>query len=208
MKRDRQRSERSVARPMPEQLSEEERRYLLTLARQSIQAVLNRNPKPKINLETLTPALRQNGASFVTLTRKGRLRGCIGTLEAHQPLAIDVQTRAIQAATEDYRFDPLSPAELDQVKIEISRLTAPVPLVYDAPEQLPARLVPHRDGVVLEDGHRRATFLPQVWEELPDPREFLSHLCLKMGAPADLWQHRLLEVSIYQVEEFSESDQE
>lgn len=70
---------------MPEQLSEEERRYLLTLARQSIQAVLNRNPKPKINLETLTPALRQNGASFVTLTRKGRLRGCIGTLEPTSP---------------------------------------------------------------------------------------------------------------------------
>ncbi len=189
---------------MTNQLSPEERKYLLKLARDSItKAVLNQ-PIPKIDRESLTPALREPGASFVTLTIEGDLRGCIGSLEAHQSLADDVQERAVQAALEDYRFPPLSAEEIDLVNIEVSRLTHPVPLKYENPEDLPGLLNPGEDGVILQQGYRRATFLPQVWEQLPDPEDFLSHLCAKMGATPSLWRNTVLQVGIYHVEEFHE----
>jgi uncharacterized protein len=132
------------------------------------------------------------------------LRGCIGSLEAYQSLVADVQEHARQAALEDYRFPPVKAAEIAKLHIEISRLTAAVPLKYENPGDLPGLLHPNEDGVILKDGFRRATFLPQVWEQLPDPNEFLSHLCAKMSAPADLWKRKVLEVSIYHVEEFEE----
>jgi AmmeMemoRadiSam system protein A len=103
---------------------------------------------------------------------------------------------------EDPRFPPLRPEELPAIEIEVSRLTEPVPLHYDRPEDLPKALHPGVDGVILEDGFRRATFLPQVWDELPDPEEFLSHLCMKMGAHPDLWRRKMLNVQVYHVEEF------
>jgi len=189
---------------MPEQLTPAERATLLKIARQSvIDAVNNRPPTPLP--EDLTPALLEVGASFVTLTERGQLRGCIGTLEAYQPLAKDVRQRAAQAATQDYRFPRVRPSEVDMIHIEISRLTKPVPLPYSDPAELPKLLRPHVDGVVLSDGLHQATFLPQVWEQLPDPAEFLSHLCQKMGAQSDLWRRRVLRVEIYQVEEFEEA---
>ncbi|MEN6531001.1 MAG: AmmeMemoRadiSam system protein A [Anaerolineaceae bacterium] len=189
---------------MPEQLNPAERATLLKIARQSvIDAVNNRPPTPLP--EDLTPALLEVGASFVTLTEHGQLRGCIGTLEAYQPLAKDVRQRAAQAATQDYRFPRVRPSEVDMIHIEISRLTKPVPLPYSDPAELPKLLRPHVDGVVLSDGLHQATFLPQVWEQLPDPAEFLSHLCQKMGAPSDLWRRRVLQVKVYQVEEFEEA---
>ena len=185
-------------------LSESEKKYLLTLARETISNTLLKLPAPAITPDHLTPVLRENGASFVTLTKYGNLRGCIGSLEAHQSLALDVREHAHQAAFEDYRFHPLTEDELPNVKIEISRLTKPVGLQYEKPEDLTALLKPGVDGVILQDGFQRATFLPQVWEQLPHPAEFLSHLCAKMGAPADLWRRKKLGVSIYQVEEFHE----
>ncbi len=142
---------------------------------------------------------------FVTLTeRSGELRGCIGTLEAHQPLVEDVREHAAAAATLDYRFSPVMPDEVTELRIEISRLTTPLPLEYTSPDELPARLRPGVDGVILRDGGHRATFLPQVWEKVGDPEEFLAHLCLKMGAPANLWRRKKMDVLIYQVEEFHE----
>lgn len=189
---------------MTTQLSPKERTYLLKLARESItKAVLNQ-PLPEIDRESLPPALSQPGASFVTLTIEGDLRGCIGSLEAYQSLVNDVQERAVQAALEDYRFPPLSAEEIDLVKIEISHLTPPLPLKYDTPEELPNLLKPGEDGVILQQGLRRATFLPQVWEQLPDPEVFLSHLCAKMGASPNLWRNNMLQVGIYHVEEFHE----
>jgi AmmeMemoRadiSam system protein A len=140
----------------------------------------------------------------VTLTRDGQLRGCIGTLEPYQALVSDVQEHAIDAATQDYRFPAVKPEELGKIKIEISRLTKPQPLQYDRSKELLTKLRPGIDGVVLMDGLRRATFLPQVWEKLSDPTEFLSHLCLKMGLPADTWRIKKMEILIYQVEEFHE----
>ncbi len=185
-------------------LSPEERRILLRLARESIEHVVYGRPLPPLDLQALPPALRQPGVVFVTLTKDGVLRGCIGALEAYQPLAEDVREHAAAAATQDYRFPPVRPDELPDIAIEISRLTPPAPLPYEDPKTLPTLLRPHVDGVVLRDGFRRATFLPQVWKKIPDPHAFLSQLCLKMGAPPDLWQRKILEVSTYQVEEFAE----
>lgn len=189
---------------MDDRLTEEERRYLLELARATIERATRGEPLPALDQARLTPRLRAEGASFVTLTRDGQLRGCIGALEPYQPLAEDVREHAAAAALDDFRFPPVTPEEVPHLHIEISRLTRPQPLAYTTPDELPARLRPGVDGVVLRDGPRRATFLPQVWEQLPDPAEFLAHLCWKMGAPPDLWRRKLLEVFTYQVEEFHE----
>ena len=189
---------------MPALLTPDEQATLLKIARQSLTDAANNRlatPLP----EDLTPALLEVGASFVTLTVRGQLRGCIGTLEAYLPLAKDVRQRAAQAATQDNRFPKVRPGEVDTIHIEISRLTKPNPLTYSEPAEVPKLLRPHVDGVVLSDGLRGATFLPQVWEQLPDPAEFLSHLCLKMGAQSDLWRRKVLQVEIYQVEEFEEA---
>ncbi len=189
---------------MTDQLTTDEKQTLLRFARQALEFGVRGDPLPPLDLQSLTPALRANGASFVTLTSRGDLRGCIGALEAYQPLAQDVREHALAAALDDYRFNPVQPGELGGIRIEVSRLTAPLPLEYGSPEDLLAKLRPHVDGVILKDGSRRATFLPQVWEQLPDPQEFLTHLCAKMGAPQSLWRKKHLDVFIYQVEEFHE----
>jgi len=188
-----------------EPLSEEERRLLLQLARRSIEAAVNGKPLPEIRPEEYPARLFEPGVCFVTLTdAHGELRGCVGALEAYQPLVEDVREHAVAAALEDYRFPPVRPQEVEHLKIEISRLTPPRPLPYENPEDLPRLLRPHVDGVILRDGIRRATFLPQVWEKIPDPEAFLSHLCQKMGAPAGLWRKKKLDVYTYEVEEFHE----
>lgn len=183
----------------------EERRILLDLARRSIELAVTGQELPSINLEALPPRLRENATCFVTLTEAdGGLRGCIGGLEATRPLALDVCDHAASAALEDYRFPPVQPEEVPALRIEISVLTQPMPLDCADPEDLPRLLRPGIDGVVIRDGFHRATFLPQVWEKLPDPHSFLGHLCQKMGSPADLWQRKRLQVETYQVEEFHE----
>ena len=153
-----------------------------------------------------SPALLAPGASFLTLTIRGELRGCIGTLEAYQSLADDVREHAVSAALEDPRFPPVRESELGKIRIEVSRLTPPRPLEYSDSEDLPRKLRPRIDGVVLKDNFRRATFLPQVWEKIPDPAEFLDSLCAKMGASPNLWRRTKLQALVYQVEEFHEMD--
>jgi uncharacterized protein len=185
-------------------LSPEERNSLLRLARRSIDLVINGRSLPRLILSDFSAPLREQGASFVTLTERGELRGCIGALEAYQPLVQDVCEHAVAAATEDYRFSPVQPFEFSRLKIEISRLTPLEPLKYNSPDELLTLLHPMEDGVVLKDMGKRATFLPQVWEKLPDPSTFLSHLCQKMGAPADFWRSKPIQVFTYQVEEFAE----
>ncbi len=187
-------------------LTQEEKDYLLTLARHAMTTAVIGKMRMHVEDSEVPAGLRQKGASFVTLTIAGELRGCIGSLEAYQPLYQDVQQHAVEAALEDYRFQPVTEEELPLISIEISRLTAPEPLPYTSPTSLTGLLRPHQDGVILRDGARRATFLPQVWEQLPQPAMFLSHLCQKMGASPDLWRQKLLEVSIYRVEEFSEKE--
>lgn len=188
-----------------EPLTIEEKKHLLQLARMAIERAVCGIPHPPPDLDRLPARLVENGVCFVTLTvGEGQLRGCIGGLEARQPLALDVCDHAVAAALEDYRFLPVCAEEVPHLYIEISRLTPPSPLQYENPEALAGLLHPGEDGVVLIDGPRRATFLPQVWEKLPEPDLFLGQLCKKMGGPADLWRRKLLTVNIYHVEEFHE----
>lgn len=189
---------------MDDLLSDQERKMLLSIARQAIAEAVNGRKQPAIDLNEMPERLRQFGASFVTLTRQGQLRGCIGALEPYQPLADDVREHAAAAALEDFRFPPVQPSELQELEIEISCLSLPVPLEYLGPVDLLEKLRPGIDGVIVNDGFHRATFLPQVWEKLPNKTEFLSHLCAKMGAPADLWRRKKIRVFTYQVEEFHE----
>ena len=190
---------------MDDQLTMDEKQTLLRLAREALSRGVAGHTMPLLDPKGLTPALRANGASFVTLTIRGELRGCIGALEPYQPLADDVREHAVAAALEDPRFPPVTPQEVDRIEIEVSRLTFPKALDYSNAEDLMSRLRPHIDGVILRDGFRRATFLPQVWEKIPDTADFLDNLCLKMGEPPDTWRRKRLDVQVYQVEEFSES---
>ena len=190
---------------MPEKhLTDSDRTYLLSLARKTIENSINGTALPPLEIDNLSPVLQEQGASFVTLTSRGYLRGCVGALEPYQSLAEDVREHAMAAAFQDYRFPPVQANELKDIEIEISYLTRPVPLKYENPVDLLHLLKPNIDGVVLRDGMRRATFLPQVWEKISDPEEFLEELCMKMGAQPDLWRRKKLDVLTYQVEEFGE----
>ena len=179
---------------------------LLRLAREAIQSTLKGKDPVTPQLHTLPPKLQEEGASFVTLTIREQLRGCIGSLVAHRPLAIDVQQNALAAAFNDPRFPPLSETELSSLHIEISILSKPQPLAFENSEDLLKKLRPEIDGVVLEQGFHRATFLPQVWEQLSTTEEFLSHLCYKAGLPANAWRWPDITIKTYQVEKFEEED--
>lgn len=187
-----------------DKLTAEEKRQLLHLARQSLESCVRGEKQSPLDLQAFPARLRNQGASFVTLTIDGKLRGCIGALDAYQSLVEDVREHAIAAALRDFRFPDVEPGELSQIEIEISCLTPPVPLEYSNPEDLLSKLRPGIDGVLISDGSRRATFLPQVWKKVPDPVEFLESLCYKMGAESDLWRKKHLDISVYQVEEFHE----
>ena len=183
-------------------LSAEERQTLLTLVHETLVRAVHRQALPALDLESLPESLRRRGASFVTLTKFGQLRGCIGSLEARRPLALDVRENAIGAALHDPRFPPVNATELNQLDVEISVLSVPEPLPYDGPEDLITKLRPGVDGVVIEQDWHRATFLPQVWETLPDPVEFLQQLCRKAALSPDAYTRPGLDVYTYQVEKF------
>jgi uncharacterized protein len=191
---------------MTDQLTDGEKQVLLRLAREALEYAVRGKKLPPLDENSLTPHLREQGASFVTLTIDGELRGCIGALEAYQPLVDDVREHAAAAALEDPRFRPVAETELNRIKLEVSRLTAPSPLEYSSSVDLLAKLRPNVDGVILKSDYRRATFLPQVWEKIPDAKDFLDHLCSKMGAQPNLWRNTKLQVYVYQVEEFHEMD--
>ncbi len=150
------------------------------------------------------PWLTEPATSFVTLTMQGRLRGCIGSLEAYRPLVDDVRANAVAAAFHDPRFAPLKVTEFDALCIEVSVLSPLSPLHVSSEADACARLEPMRHGVVLAYGAQRGTFLPQVWEQLPDPRQFLAHLKQKAGLPPDFW-HPDVQLYVYQVEKFRET---
>jgi AmmeMemoRadiSam system protein A len=188
-------------------LTPQERQRLIALAREAITRSVQRQELPPVDLNALSENVRRNGASFVTLTKHGELRGCIGSLEARRPLVEDVRENAISAAFHDPRFSPVRPGELDDLRVEISVLSAPQPLSYDGPDDLIAKLRPGVDGVVIESGWNRATFLPQVWEKIPDPHQFMEHLCRKAYLPADAYRRPGLDVYTYQVEKFREESE-
>ncbi len=184
----------------PDQPDVEKGETLLKLARAEIAS--------KLGHEVASPAqadwLREPGASFVTLTRQGELRGCIGTLEAHRSLEIDVRENAAAAAFRDPRFMPLSRAEFDEIRVEVSLLSPAQPIEAKDESSALAALRPNIDGVVFEYRHFRSTFLPQVWEQLPEPAEFLAHLKRKAGLPVDFWAEDV-RLSRYTVSKWKES---
>jgi AmmeMemoRadiSam system protein A len=172
---------------------------LLIRARNAIGAEFGLPSRP----EPADPRLEAPGATFVTLTQDGRLRGCIGSLEAHRPLDLDVRENARAAAFRDPRFPPLGEAELAATRVEVSLLTPAVPMQFSDEADALRQLQPDVDGVILEYGYHRSTFLPQVWEGLPEPREFLAQLKRKAGLAADFWSDEL-RLSRYVVDKWKE----
>jgi AmmeMemoRadiSam system protein A len=151
------------------------------------------------------PWLQEPGASFVTLTREGQLRGCIGTLHAHRPVVEDVKANAVAAALRDPRFKPLTAAELPAVHLELSLLSAIEPVTWTDEQHALAQLRPGVDGVIFEYGHHTSTFLPQVWDTLSNPAEFLWHLKRKAGLPPDFWDPQV-KLSRYTVSKWLEGN--
>ncbi len=163
---------------------------LLALARATIARAFGQTAQADEN----APWLREAGATFVTLTQNGELRGCIGSLEAHRPLVDDVKANALAAAFRDPRFPPLLESELARTRVEVSLLSPMQEIAFRDEADARAQLRPGIDGVVLEYGWQRGTFLPQVWEQLPQRAQFLAHLKQKAGLPADFWAD---EVRLY-----------
>lgn len=188
--------------------TEEQGACLLKLARFTIMRHLSL-PLPSAGEEELAacladPVFEVKRGVFVTLTIGGALRGCIGSLAAYESVRQGVERHALNAAFHDHRFSPLTVSELAEVDIEISVLTEPKPLEFSNADELSARLRPGIDGVILRRGAATATFLPQVWEQLPQVDEFMSHLCLKAGLSPEAWRQPGCSIEIYQVTHFSE----
>jgi len=168
-------------------LDARERAVLLDVAYEAIGEGRRRGGPRAQPLEAFPPALRAHAATFVTLHLAGELRGCIGTLEACQPLVVDAAENAYAAAYRDPRFPALAPSEIADLEVHISILTPPEPLVFATEDELLVQLRPGVDGLILVERGRRSTFLPAVWETIGEPRAFLAHLKLKAGLPADYW---------------------
>jgi AmmeMemoRadiSam system protein A len=158
-------------------------RVLLPIARCAIARELGRPLSAVEDAEWL----RERGACFITLKQGERLRGCVGSLRAHRPLVDDVKANALGAAFRDPRFRPLQPQELDVTRLEISLLSPLEPLTFETEADALSQLRAGTDGLVFEYGYHQSTFLPQVWEELPEPAEFVAHLKQKAGLPPDFW---------------------
>jgi AmmeMemoRadiSam system protein A len=189
------------------EITEEQGRSLVEFARATIARELDASGSAdEALLERISKdaAFQEKRGVFVTLHKKGQLRGCIGSLVATVPIIEGVREHAINAAFNDHRFSPLGIDELDLIDVEVSILSEPQLLEYDDPDQLLDRLRPGVDGVIIKQGGASATFLPQVWKQLPDAGAFLSHLCQKAGLPYDQWHHGDLQVKTYQVQYFAE----
>lgn len=182
-------------------LSNEARNLLLQVADDSIQHGLLHNKPLQIDPDDYQDALQTHRASFVTLQQHGELRGCIGHLEAFQPLVVDIAENAYAAAFQDPRFPPVSGKEVGDLEIHISVLTPASPMTFNSEAELIAQLRPGQDGLILQDGYKKGTFLPSVWESLPEPEEFIKHLKLKTGLPTSYWSDSL-KVFRYETESF------
>jgi AmmeMemoRadiSam system protein A len=178
-------------------LTEGEKKVLMSLARETIKT----KSDPKAS--NLTPLLEEKRGAFVSLHCGDELRGCIGHLLPVKPLYQAVIENALAAAYNDSRFEPLTQEEFDELEIEISVLTEPVQINYSNSSELLKQLNSEQ-GIIIKNKMRMATFLPQVWTQIKDKREFLAHLCLKAGLPPDAWKSNDTEIYIYRVDNFSE----
>ena len=194
---------------MPSGLTPDQGRTLVELARFTLMERFNRrlpdSQKADLEARLEDDTLQVHSGTFVTLKIGGQLRGCIGNLVGYESIVDGIRSNTVNAAFHDPRFRRLTSKELDRITIEVSVLTLPQPLEYSGSEGLVAKLRPGIDGVTIRKGAAGSTFLPQVWEQLPDPETFLSHLCMKAGLAADAWHHGDLEIETYQVQYFEES---
>ena len=183
-----------------------DKQFLINLARASIYCYLENKTAVQIDKENLPDKFFKKLGCFVTLTtRADRLRGCIGNIIPREPLLSGIMNRAVDAAIHDPRFTPVKYSELKDIKVEISILTQPEDLSFSSPDDLLAKLNPGKDGVVLQTPYGSSTFLPQVWDQLPDKELFLNHLCAKHGAPQNIWRtSNQIKVSIYHAIVFHE----
>ncbi len=176
---------------VPMSLNEKNRSSLLDLAYRSIESGLKTGHPLNINLRDYSAELSQQRATFVTLEKNKQLRGCIGMLEAVLPLAEDVSENAFSAAFKDPRFPPLDSSELKYLEIHISILSPSVEIDFTSEADLIAQIRPHIDGLILESGSRRGTFLPSVWQSIPDSAQFLRHLKQKAGLAKNYWSDQI-----------------
>jgi AmmeMemoRadiSam system protein A len=172
-------------------LNKDQQQLLLTLAKNSIQHGLATGKPLKVNLTDFPAELTEHRATFVTLQKQGQLRGCIGMLTAIRPLIEDIAENAFAAAFQDPRFPPLADHELNELDIHLSLLTPAEPVVFSSEADLISKMQPFIDGLILQEGGRRGTFLPSVWEQLPEPQQFLRHLKQKAGLPPDYWSETI-----------------
>ena len=189
-----------------QKLNDQEGKYLLEVARKTIDQEISGNKTADEEDKLVSPKFKEKRGTFVTLTIDDNLRGCIGSLIAQESLLEGIKENSINAAFKDPRFNPLSKKEWPKVKIEISILTDPKPLEYSDADDMLKKIRPNVDGVIIKKGFYQATFLPQVWEQLPDKKEFFSHLCLKAGMDGNEWEKGKLAVYTYQVQAFEEED--
>lgn len=173
------------------QLDQSHKTLLLDIAKDSIHAGITNGRPLSVEIDKLPQILSQYRASFVTLQIQGQLRGCIGSLQAYRPLAVDIAENAFSAAFRDPRFPPLTNAEESQIHVHISVLSETSTMSFSSEEDLLSQLRPNIDGLVLEDGFHRGTFLPSVWEQLPTKESFLDHLKQKAGLPSGYWSDNI-----------------
>jgi uncharacterized protein len=192
--------------PPKNTLTSGEQEYLLTLARDTLTHYLSGKPIQEPLTTKLSPALIEKRGCFVTLEKSGNLRGCIGYIQPVKSLCECVMENAVNAATQDPRFPEVNFDELNAITIEISALTAPKPLEIKNRKTLLQVLVPGRDGVILSNGWKQSTFLPQVWEHFVDKESFLDALCEKGGMPGGCWEDENTEIFTYRAEVFKENN--
>ena len=172
-------------------LNKEQQQCLLALAKSSIQHGLATGKPLAVNLADFPAELTEHRATFVTLQKHQQLRGCIGMLAAVRPLVEDIAENAFSAAFQDHRFPPLAANELDELDIHLSILTPSEPILFSSEQDLLSQIQPNIDGLILQEGNLRGTFLPSVWEQLPEPKQFLRHLKQKAGLPPDYWSETI-----------------
>lgn len=189
-----------ISKEKPAGFTAEQKSYLLNLARKSLNAAVQEIPIGDIH--DVPELLKEQRGCFVTLTSKGDLRGCIGYIEPIKPLYQAIIDNAVNAALSDPRFSPVTKGELAEINMEVSVLTKPEPLLFSDPDDLLKKLIPGVHGVILRMGSHQSTFLPQVWEQLPDKKQFLERLSMKAGIPRDGW--KTANVRVYTAEHFSE----
>ncbi len=185
-------------------LNEEEQMFLTGLARSTLESYLKDKKTPRVNRDTMPEKLTEKKGCFVTLTKNSQLRGCIGHIFPEKPLYQCVIDNAVSAATRDPRFKPVTYEELDDIHVEVSVLSVPETLAFASQDELLSKLAPLKDGVIINYGSHRSTYLPQVWEQLPGKEAFLSSLCKKGGAPGDCWKRDNVKIETYQAQVFEE----